>query len=135
MQAAKAWTRWENTTSTLFVDASDEVKGDDAKFALAFARIENHFFHNRGFFDWDGWLLDQVDRIRHIPTVIVQGRYDVVCPAQSAWDLHTAMPEADFHIVQDSGHGCMEPGTLDVLVRATGEHSYKRLALRRPCAA
>ena len=109
----------QNTTSNLFPVGSDEVKGDGDNFALAFARIENHYFHNGGFFEWDDWILDNVHKIRDIPTVIVQGRYDVVCPAQSAWDLHKAFPEAEFHIIKDSGHSAMEPGTLDILVRAT----------------
>lgn len=78
-----------------------------------------------GFFEWDDWLLDHVDRIRHIPALIVQGRYDVVCPAKSAWDLHGRFPEAEFHLIKDSGHSAMEPGTLDVLIRATDAPKFK----------
>ncbi|MEZ4410996.1 MAG: hypothetical protein R3A52_31630 [Polyangiales bacterium] len=92
--------------------ASDE-------FADAFARIECHYFVNKGFFDEDGWLLKNVDRIRHIPGVIVQGRYDCVCPMESAWLLHKAWPEADFTVVPDAGHSVVEPGILRALVRAT----------------
>jgi len=128
LKAARAWTQWENTTSNLFPHGSDEVKGGNEpdaadKFAMAFARIENHFFHFAGFFEWDSWLLDNVHKIAHIPTAIVQGRYDVVCPAKSAWELHTALKaagsDASLTIVGDSGHSCMEPGTLDELIRAT----------------
>ena len=86
---------------------------------LAFARIECHYFVNKGFFRTDTQLLDDVGKIRHIPTVIVQGRYDVVCPAESAWELSRAWPEADLHIVPDAGHSAMESGILDQLVRAT----------------
>ena len=115
--AARAWTMWENTTSALFPEVGSG-KDEDA-YMLAFARIENHFFHNGGFFEWDDWLLDNVDAIRHIPTVIVQGRYDVVCPAKSAWDLKKRFPEADLKIVQDSGHTAFEPGNINELVQAT----------------
>jgi len=118
IKAARAWTRWENTTSNLY-GPKGEVAGDEDKFALAFARIENHYFVNHGFFEWESWILDNIDRIRHIPAVIVQGRYDVVCPAKSAWDLHRAWPEAKFTMVQDSGHSAMEPGTLSLLMNAT----------------
>lgn len=119
--AAKAWTQWENTTSALYPSDPDSPKGgeDTDQFSLAFARIENHYFHNRGWFEWDDWLLDNVDRIRHIPTVIVQGRYDVVCPAKSAWELKKRFPEAELKIIEDSGHTAMEPGTIAELVGAT----------------
>jgi len=119
LKAARAWTRWENTTSNLLPPEQVGDKKDSDEYALAFARIENHYFHHGGFFEWDDWLLDNVDKIRHIPTLIVQGRYDVVCPAKSAWDLHRRFPEAEFHLIKDSGHSAMEPGTLDILVRAT----------------
>jgi proline iminopeptidase len=92
---------------------------DGDHFAEAFARIECHYFVNNGFFETPGQLLKNVDKIRHIPTVIVQGRYDVVCPAKSAWDLHRAFPEAEFHIVPDAGHAADEPGTAALLVAAT----------------
>jgi proline iminopeptidase len=118
IRAARAWTRWENTTSNL-TPPEGPVAGDEDKFALAFARIENHYFVHDGWFEWESWLLDNVDRIRHIPGFIVQGRYDVVCPAKSAWDLHRAWPEARFEIVQDSGHSAMEPGNRAALVDAT----------------
>jgi proline iminopeptidase len=90
-----------------------------AEFALAFARIECHYFVNKGFFKTENQLLEGAKRIRHIPGVIVQGRYDVVCPAKSAWDLAAAWPEAELVIVPDAGHSAMEPGILDELIRAT----------------
>jgi proline iminopeptidase len=92
--------------------------GED-DFAEAFARIENHYFVNGGFFSHAEQLLDDVDRIRHIPAVIVQGRYDMCCPMTTAWDLHRRWPEADFQVVPDAGHAAAEPGTMDRLVTAT----------------
>jgi proline iminopeptidase len=86
---------------------------------MAFARIECHYFVNKGFFEHDDQLLRDVGNIRHIPTVIVQGRYDVVCPMQSAWDLHRAFPEADLRIAADAGHSAFEPGILHELISAT----------------
>lgn len=89
-QAGKAWSRWEMTTSHLYVSPEELAKGEEDDFADAFARIEAHFFAHRGFFPEDGWLLkkQQIDKIRHIPATIVQGRYDLVCPAKTAFDLH-----------------------------------------------
>jgi proline iminopeptidase len=118
-RAARAWATWEAATSRLLIDASavDEMDQDGA--ADAFARIECHYFVNKGFFDHPDQLLDGVDRIRHIPAVIVQGRYDVVCPATTAWDLHRRWPEAAFHFSPEAGHAASEPGTVDLLVRAT----------------
>ena len=119
LTAARAWSIWEGSTSKLFPDekmASDY--GTDA-FALAFARIECHYFRHRGFFEVDGQLLRDVHKIRHIPAVIVQGRYDVVCPMEGAWALHRAWPEADFLVVPDAGHSAFEPGISRALVAAT----------------
>ena len=95
-------------------------KWADAHFALAFARIENHYFTNCGFFERDGWLLEdaQIDRIRDIPTVIVQGRYDVVCPATSAWELHRKLPGSTLHVTT-TGHSAFEPEIVERLVEAT----------------
>jgi len=120
--AARAWSIWEGTTSHLYVDA-DEVNrtGEDA-FALAFARIECHYFVNGAFFQPETQLLDGVDRIRDIPAVIVQGRYDVVCPMETAWTLHRAWPEADFRVVPDAGHSAFEPGIVHELVLATDRY-------------
>ncbi len=119
LEAARAWSVWEGSTSTLFANPGLVQKTADPRFAEAFARIECHYFVNHGFFERDGWLVDQVERIRAIPGVIVQGRYDVVCPAESAWTLHRAWPEADLRIVADAGHSAMEPGIASELVRAT----------------
>jgi len=121
LTAARAWATWEASTSKLIPDpALVEHFGED-DFATAFARIECHYFINGGFFDHDRQLLDRVNAIRHIPGVIVQGRYDVVCPAATAWELHRAWPEADFVLVQEAGHSATEPGIVDALVRATDE--------------
>jgi proline iminopeptidase len=86
------------------------------------ARIECHYFVNRGFLRSETQLLDDVPRIRHIPATIVQGRYDVVCPATSAWDLHRTWPEADLRIVTDAGHSAFEPGNVHELVSATDRY-------------
>ncbi len=117
LEAAKAWTTWECSTSKLLVDAELVAKGESDEFALAFARIECHYFINKGFMD-DGRLLRHIGNIRHIPTVIVQGRYDVVCPTRSAWDLHRAFPEAKLVITPASGHSQMEKENLSALVEA-----------------
>jgi proline iminopeptidase len=117
--AARAWSIWEGSTSKLFLDPSSIEKFADPEFALAFARIECHYFMNNSFFSSDNYLLENVGRIRPIPGVIVQGRYDVVCPLTSAWDLHRAWPEAQLHIIPDAGHSISEPGIIDALVAAT----------------
>jgi proline iminopeptidase len=91
----------------------------EASFAEAFARIECHYFTNGGFFDHDDQLLRHCDRIQHIPTVIVQGRYDVVCPMRSAWDLKQVLPEAELVVVPDAGHSMTEPGIMTALLNAT----------------
>ena len=118
-EAARAWSVWEGGTSRLIPDPDLIARNGEDEFALAFARIECHYFVNRGFFEADDQLLRGVDRIRHIPAVIVQGRYDVVCPMESAWALHRAWPEADLRVVPDAGHAAMEPGILHELVSAT----------------
>ncbi|WP_143965499.1 prolyl aminopeptidase [Gordonia zhaorongruii] len=114
-RAANAWSAWENLTSHLLPQPN---RGDGGRADLAFATIENHYFQNHGFLD-DGQLLDRVDRIEHLPGVIVQGRYDVVCPMRSAWDLHRAWPSADLHVVDDAGHASFEPGIVHHLIEAT----------------
>lgn len=117
--AARAWSIWEGSTSKLIPDSDVVARFGEDEFADAFARIECHYFINKGFFSEDNFLLNNVDKIRHIPTVIVQGRYDVVCPAESAWDLHRAFPEAEFYMIPDAGHSLSEKGITDALVRAT----------------
>lgn len=117
--AAKAWSVWEGSTSKLRTDPSLVKKFGGGRFADAFARIEAHYFVNRGFFGRDDQLLRDVGRIRHLPAVIVQGRYDVVCPATSAWALHRAWPEAKFLMVPDAGHSMTEPGIRSALIEET----------------
>ncbi|MBV6424410.1 MAG: Proline iminopeptidase [Steroidobacteraceae bacterium] len=117
--AARAWSIWEGATSYLQVNPADLKKFGDDAYAETFARIECHYFVNRGFLRSTTQLLDDVPKIRHIPAVIVQGRYDVVCPMKSAWDLHLAWPEADLRIVPDAGHSAFEPGNIHELVSAT----------------
>lgn len=118
-EAAKAWSVWEASTSKLIQDENLMDSFGDAHFAAAFARIECHYFTNKGFFDSDDFLLKNISKIRHIPGIIVQGRYDVVCPATSAWDLHRAWPEAEFHLIADAGHSLSEEGITNCLVEAT----------------
>ncbi len=119
IEAAKAWSVWEASTSKLVQDQElMEAFGGDS-FAQAFARIECHYFTNKGFFTEENFLLNNIDKIRHIPAIIVQGRYDVVCPAESAWELHRAWPEAEFQLIQTAGHSLGEEGITKVLVEAT----------------
>ncbi|HET9954633.1 MAG TPA: prolyl aminopeptidase [Polyangiaceae bacterium] len=124
-EAARRWSVWEATTSHLLPD--DEYirscAGDD--FSLAFARIECHYFINGGFLKHENQLLEQVGLIRQIPGVIVQGRYDVVCPAQSAWELAQAWPEARLTMVTDAGHSAYEPGIVHELITATDTFASK----------
>jgi proline iminopeptidase len=119
LEAARAWSIWEGSTSKLFFDYNSIEKFGDPEFALAFARIECHYFMNNSFFDTDNYLIENVQPIRKIPAVIVQGRYDVVCPMTSAWDLYRAWPEAELKMIQDAGHSISEPGIIDALVDAT----------------
>jgi proline iminopeptidase len=119
LEAARAWSIWEGATSSLKPNPERTNQFGAPEFALALARIEAHYFANRGFFETEDQLLRGVDRIRSVPAVIVQGRYDVVCPMQSAWDLHRRWPEADFRTVVDAGHSAYEPGITAELVAAT----------------
>jgi proline iminopeptidase len=118
LAAAKAWSTWEAGTSKLFVSQELLDRFEQPNFALAFARIECHYFVHDSFLEPDQ-LLRYVHNIRSIPGVITQGRYDIVCPARSAWDLHRAWPEAAFHIVPDAGHAATEPGIAARLIEAT----------------
>jgi proline iminopeptidase len=119
LEAARAWSIWEGSTSRLFPDLDLKQKFGIDAFAEAFARIECHYFINKGFIDPEDKLLLNIDRIRKIPAVIVQGRYDVVCPMMSAWELHRAWPEAEFIVVADAGHSMSEPGIRTCLMEAT----------------
>lgn len=118
-EAAVAWSSWEGDTVSAKGPAARPEKFAEPDFAVAFARLECWYFMNRGFLPEDGWILKQVDRIRHIPAWIVQGRFDVVTPMSGAWALHRAWPEARFEVVGDAGHASTEPGIVDALVRAT----------------
>jgi proline iminopeptidase len=117
--AAKAWSIWEGSTSYLRPSPDYIASTGSDEFALAFARIECHYFVHGGFFQTDAQLLRDAPRLKSIPAVIVQGRYDVVCPLRSAWDLHRAWPEADLRIVGDAGHSALEPGITHELIEAT----------------
>jgi len=117
-RCAVAWSSWEGETVSVEGPNARPDKFAEPDFAVAFARIENWFFTNAGFFEEDGWLLKNIDRMRHIPCWIAQGRFDVVTPISGAWALHRAWPEAHLHIVGDAGHASSEPGIVDSLVRA-----------------
>ncbi|MFM1722198.1 prolyl aminopeptidase [Rhodococcus sp. PAM 2766] len=118
LRAAIAWSSWEGATSTLLPRPERVDETSEPRFALAFARIENHYFRNAGFLD-EGQLLRDAAALASIPGVIVQGRYDVVCPATSAWELHRVWPGSELHIIDDAGHAAAEPGITHRLVEAT----------------
>jgi len=126
VRAARAWSIWEAATSHLLTDDSNIDKWAEEDFAVAVARIECHYFVNKGFLRREDQLLRGVSRIRHIPSVIVQGRYDVVCPMRTAWDLHRRWPQADFRVVPDAGHSALEPGNTHELVSATDRYARAR---------
>lgn len=127
LPAARAWSVWEARTSKLIVSEELVRRHDDGHFAEAFAGIECHYFHNRCWLRSDDQLLADVGRIRHLPGAIVQGRYDVVCPVRSAWDLHRAWPEAELHLIPDAGHSAFEDGITQRLVEVTDTFA-RRLA-------
>ena len=118
IEAAKAWSVWEGETITLLPDPAFSAAHAEDRFALAFARLENHYFIHRCWLD-EGQLLRDAHRLRGIPGTIVHGRYDMPCPARYAYALHKAWPEADFHLIEGAGHAYSEPGILDRLIRAT----------------
>ena len=118
-RCAVAWSSWEGDTVSVEGPAARLEKFAEPAFALAFARIECWYFVNGGFFPEEHWILNNIDRIRHIPCWIAQGRFDVVTPITSAWALHRAWPEATLDIVPDAGHASSEPGIIDSLIRAT----------------
>lgn len=125
LEAAKAWSKWEAATSRLIVDPKAIDEFEDPEYALSFARIECHYFMNNAFFKTNNWILENISKIKHIPSVIIQGRYDVVCPATSAWELHRAWPEAEFKIIADAGHSMSEPGIRSALIEATDKFRNK----------
>ena len=118
-EAARLWSLWEASALKLIPDQDLIDDFTEPETAIAVARIECHYFINNCFFETDNYLIENVDRIRHIPAVIVHGRYDIVCPFLSAWELHRAWPEASLEIIPDAGHSVKEPGICDALVRAT----------------
>jgi proline iminopeptidase len=122
LAAAEAWTLWEGRTLTLLPDPDTTAGFENPHFALAFARIENHYFVHHGWLE-EGQLIRDADRLRNIRGTIIQGRYDMACPARTAWDLHKAWPEAEFHLVEGAGHAFSEPAILDRLIRATDRYA------------
>ena len=118
LACARAWSLWEGQTIRLLPDAANAAKHAEDAFALAFARIENHYFVHGGWMD-EGQLLRDAGKLADVPGVIVQGRYDMATPARTAWALHRAWPQADFHMVDDAGHAFNEPGILTHLLDAT----------------
>ena len=124
LRCAKAWSVWEGETITLLPEPSTSDQFHEAEFALAFARIENHYFIHDGWFE-DGQLLRDAERLKDIPGTIVHGRYDMPCPMRQAWELHKAWPKSEFHPIEGAGHAYSEPGILDKLIRATDKYAGK----------
>ncbi|MEO9340550.1 prolyl aminopeptidase [Mesorhizobium sp. SB112] len=124
IEAARAWSLWEGETITLLPEPSTSDKFGKDDFAIAFARIENHFFVHAGWLE-EGQLLRDAGKLAGIPGVIVHGRYDMPCPARFAWALHKAWPDAEFHLIEGAGHAYSEPGILDQLIRATDRFAGK----------
>ncbi|HEV2503348.1 MAG TPA: prolyl aminopeptidase [Mesorhizobium sp.] len=124
VEAAKAWSIWEGETITLLPEpsTSDPFAQDD--YAVAFARIENHYFVHAGWLE-EGQILRDAHKLKDIPGAIIHGRYDMPCPAKYAWQLHKAWPRADFHLIEGAGHAYSEPGILDSLIRATDKYAGK----------
>lgn len=119
LEAARVWSLWEASALKLIPDQELIDEFTEPELAIALARIECHYFINKCFFETDNYLVENVDRIRHIPAVIVHGRYDIVCPFMNAWELHNAWPEASLEVIANAGHAATEPGIADALVRAT----------------
>jgi proline iminopeptidase len=118
VEAALAWSTWEGETITLLPEPETSLKFGEEDYAVAFARIENHYFVHAGWLE-EGQLIRDAHRLKGIPGIIVQGRYDMPCPVRYAWELHKAWPDAEFHLIEGAGHAFSEPGILDRLIRAT----------------
>lgn len=118
-RAASTWSGWEGATLKLIFDPSLFLQFTEDDHADALARVECHYFVNNCFFKSDNWLIEHVGAIAEIPGVIVQGRYDIICPMESAWELHKAWANAEFEVIKDAGHAASEPGIVDALIRAT----------------
>jgi len=121
LSAAKAWSKWEASCSFINYNPNAVKESINAEFALAFALIENHYFVNKGFLDYENQLLDNIDIIRDIPSIIIQGRYDVVCPPTTAYELHSRWPESDLVIAPFSGHSAFEKEITHELIKATNK--------------
>ena len=122
LNAAIAWSRWEGSTSSLSYNPDVADSFSDPRFALAFALIENHYFVNKGFLEHENQLIESgIDIIRNIPTTIVQGRYDIVCPMTTAWELSKNWPEANLIVAPSSGHTAFEKEITHELIKATEE--------------
>ena len=128
LRCAIAWSKWEASTMYLIPNEATIREHEEPKGALSLARIENHYFKHGTFFETDNYLLEKVDKIRHIPGVIIHGRYDLVCQVRNAWDLHRAWPEAELAVVPNAGHAAMEPDTRSRLIQATED--FKRIKAR-----
>jgi len=124
LECAIAWSTWEGETITLLPNPDYAAHFGEDDFAIAFARIENHFFVHAGWLE-EGQLLRDADKLGDIPGVIIHGRYDMPCPAKYAWALAKAWPKADFHLIEGAGHAFLEPGILDQLIRATDRYAGK----------
>jgi proline iminopeptidase len=127
---ARAWAKWEGSTATLRADSRPRPGFGDAAYARAFSRIECHYFHNRGFLPEDGHILREIGAVSRIPGVIVQGRYDMICPPLSAFRLREAWPAAELRMIGDAGHALSEPGITAELLAATDGFREGRARLR-----
>ncbi|MBN8997672.1 MAG: prolyl aminopeptidase [Rhizobiales bacterium] len=125
LAAAQAWSTWEGSALSLLPDPARVAAFGDPHYAIAFARIECHYFQNRGFLERDDQLIADAGRLRNIPGIIVHGRYDLCTPVAIAWDLHQAWPEAELNVISDAGHAMSEPGIIDGLVRATEKFKHR----------
>ncbi len=125
LTAAKIWSKWEAATSKLFIDPNFIDEFEDPTHALQFARIECHYFMNNAFFKTNNWLIENLDKLKNIPITIIQGRYDIVCPMRSAWDLHLALGKLNIphtmKIIQDAGHSANEAGIKSTLIDYTNK--------------
>ncbi|MCJ8508174.1 prolyl aminopeptidase [Rhizobium lemnae] len=124
LRCARAWSIWEGETITLLPNPTYSGTFEEDAYALAFARIENHYFVHAGWLE-EGQLLRDASKLKDIPGVIIHGRYDMPCPAKYAWALHKAWPKADFHLIEGAGHAYLEPGILDQLILATDRFAGK----------
>jgi proline iminopeptidase len=121
LQAARSWIRWEKRTSYLLANEEEILKADEEEYSVAFARIEAHYFVHRAFLESDRQLIDGLDRLKGKPAIIVQGRYDLVCPAITAMEVHARWADSQLRVVPDAGHSAFEPSNAAALVRATDE--------------